>query len=148
MWILNLFRSCLGCLAIYVCLISLVHRHCEEEASVLGKLSFLKHPWAKLVILELLCIPFMSCWLGPSELLRKTILLKLVWRYERNGRVSSAYVLVFFEFSDMSCMCLPLVGSIFIVSNGVDSLENIGEVSNSESFSQLFELPCILCTYD
>ena len=59
-----------------------------------------------------------------------------------------AYGLVFLEFSNMSCMCLPLVGCIFIVSNGVDSLENIGEVVNSESFWQLFELPCISCTYD
>jgi len=44
-------RSCLGCLAIDVCLISLVHRHCEEKGFVLGKLRLLKHPWAKLVIL-------------------------------------------------------------------------------------------------
>jgi hypothetical protein len=57
-------------------------------------------------------------------------------------------VLVFLEFSNMSCMYLPLVGCIFIVSNRVDSVENLGEVVNSESFWQLFELPCISCTHE
>lgn len=49
-------------------------------------------------------------------------------------RLSEANVLSSFELSDMPWLCLPFVGSIFVVSKGFAALENIGEVVNSELF--------------
>ena len=84
------------------------------------------HTW-----IELPWSPCMSCWLGPPAFLRKQILS--ICRCNRceggmthskgsEDRLSEANVLSSFELSDMPWLCLPFVGSIFVVSKGFDAL--------------------------